>query len=144
MDKTYSLKDFTGHDLSGRKDMDNLVIEGSCFSNETPNAQIFPASLKNTIFVDCNLDNVFIPPGNTVKGGSTKFFQAQNDGNDWLLDPQTLQPLEPLDKVIYQKLGLSVDPADIPDVKQQKSVVQAKYEEIATAKAIAIKAIEDS
>lgn len=82
----YDNKDYTGCDLSDRRDMNNLVIHGLCLSNETPNAQVLPADLKGATFVRCNLDNVFIPAGNTLKNCSNRIFKAQQDGKDWEID----------------------------------------------------------
>lgn len=92
---TYSDKDFTGQDLSSRADMDGLFIENSCFSNETPRALVLPSTLSGTTFSYCNLDNVFIPTGNTLINCSNRFFRSI-DGVDWLLDPETLEPIESL------------------------------------------------
>lgn len=93
MSNQYSNKDFTGQYLVDKNDMDNLVIENSCFSNEIPNVHIFPESMVGVTFVDCNLDNVFIPPGNTIVNGSHRFFKVQDDGQDWIVDPDTLEPI---------------------------------------------------
>ena len=91
-DDTYSDKDCTGWDLSGRTDMSGIIIHGLCLSNETPNAAVLPPDLTGTTFLLCNLDNVFIPSGNTLIGGSNRLFQVQADGQDWLL--QTTAPLQ--------------------------------------------------
>lgn len=86
MTSPYDNKDCTGWDLSDRTDMDGLTIEGLCLSNETPNAQVLPLNLTGTTFVWCNLDNVYVPPGNTIgEGCSNRLFQVQADGQDWLL-----------------------------------------------------------
>ena len=82
----YSNKDFTGQDLSNRTDMNGLVIENSCFSQETPDREIFPKDLTGCTFIDCNLDNVFIPEGNKLENCSTRRFKAQDDGKDWIID----------------------------------------------------------
>lgn len=90
----YSNKDFTGQDLSNRDDMDGLTIEGSCFSHEKPNSECFPSNLSGVIFRNCNLDNCKIPDGNVLENCSHRFFQAQEDSQDWELDPATLQPIK--------------------------------------------------
>jgi hypothetical protein len=41
--------------------------------------------MTGTTFVNCNLDNCFIPPGNTVTGGSQRRYISNADG-DWLVD----------------------------------------------------------
>lgn len=142
-DKTYSDKDFTGHNLQDRKNMSGLLIVNSCFSQEIPDTVVFPADMTGTTFEDCNLDNVFIPPGNTVKRGTTKRFKVQNDGEDWLVDSHD-KPLEPLSKVIYQRLGLSIDPVDLPPDKAEISLITQTKIDLAQVKFDAIKAIEDA
>lgn len=136
-DPKYSFKDFTGHDLSDRKDMDNLTIEGSCFSHETPDAAVLPTSLKNTTFIDCNLDNVLIPAGATVIRGSTQRFQVQADGEDWVIDGKGT-PIEPVNKEAFDMLGLSTDPADIAPTDSGKCVTIQKILDISAAKETAI------
>lgn len=96
MSEKYSKKDFTGHDLSAETDMFGIEIIGSCFSQESPNRHIFPDEMSGVNFIDCNLDNCFIPEGNTIIRGSHRFFKVQEDGQDWLVDPITLEPIEPL------------------------------------------------
>ena len=78
-----SFQDFTGHDLSKRTDLTNLVIYGACLSQEIPDRQIFPIAMRDVTFIKCNLDNCFIPPGNTVIQCSQNRFKAQPDGKDW-------------------------------------------------------------
>lgn len=109
----YSNKDFTGHDLSGNTDMSGITIYNSCFSHETPNAQILPSNLIGTTFVSCNLDNVFIPSGNALTNSSNRLFKAQNDGNDWQINAQ-LQPTQPLNMATAIATGENTNPALIP------------------------------
>jgi len=85
-DEVYSNKDHTGHDLSDRKDISGIVIHGLCLSNETPNARVLPLDITGTTFLCCNLDNVFIPDGNTLINCSNRLFQAQEDGHDWIVE----------------------------------------------------------
>lgn len=87
-DPSYSHKDFTGQDLSDRN-LDGLTICGSCFSQETPDRHIFSDKMTGVTFLWCNLDNVYIPPGNTAKNCSQRIFKAQPDGEDWILDSAT-------------------------------------------------------
>ena len=84
-DDTYSDKDCTGWDLSDRTDMSGIIIHGLCLSNETPNAATLPPDLTGTTFLSCNLDNVFIPDGNTLINSSNRLFQVQADGQDWIV-----------------------------------------------------------
>lgn len=126
----YSHKDFTNHDLSDRLDMDNLIIENSCFSQERPKSKIFPPSLRGVTFIDCNLDNCEISPDNHAINCSRKSFQVQNDGEDWHIDPNTLQPLAPLNDKEFAKYGLSINPLDISPIRLEKSIIQLKIEEL--------------
>lgn len=110
----YSNKDMTGWDLSDRVDMNNLTIENLCLSQETPHAHVLPFNLTGVAFIACNLDNVFIPAGNTLSFCTTKTFKVQNDLEDWLVDSVTLLPIEPLSKDRFLARGLSINPIDIP------------------------------
>lgn len=114
VNEKYSRKDFTGWDMTANTDMSGIIIEGSCFSHEKPDSQVFPRDMVNTTFVDCNLDNCIIPEGNRVTGGSQRRFKVQNDLNDWLVD-DSVRPIKPLDHVALEKLGKPVPrPEDIP------------------------------
>lgn len=86
MINNYDNQDFTGQDLSDRTDMDGLTITGSCFSHEKPDSQCLPANLTGATFVHCNLDNIFIPVGNTAFECSARRFMAMEDGQDWEVD----------------------------------------------------------
>jgi hypothetical protein len=68
----YSFRDFTGQTFSGATDMNNIIIMGSCFSQQTVDTIVFPSNLNGTVFINCNMDNVSIPTGNTVLGGTHK------------------------------------------------------------------------
>lgn len=144
MSNAYSNKDFTGQDLSNRTDMSGLTIENSCFSNEQPNAMVFPDDMTGVTFVDCNLDNIFVPPGNSEVRGSHRYFQVQNDGEDWIVDKDTLEPIEPMNPRIFEMHGLSVNPKDIPGEVLPMSIVTLKKEAIEAAKtAVIAKAEQD-
>ena len=82
----YSNKDFTGRNLSQATDLDGQTIINSCFSQEIPDTHVFPDGMKNVTFINCNLDNCFIPSGNIVQGGSQRRFKVQQDGFDWIVD----------------------------------------------------------
>lgn len=129
-DQKYSFKDFTGHDLTANQDMSGITIEGSCFSHETPDSDVFPADMTGATFIDCNLDNCAIPPGNTVLRGTQKRFLVQNDLNDWIVDESNL-PVKPMiDEFIFEKFGLPVPtPDQIPtDFIRTEVVVKADFE----------------
>lgn len=81
----YTNADMTGWDLSDHTDMNGLIIEGLCLSQCAPR-NVLPASLTGVTFIDCNLDNVRIPSGNTRIRGSNRFYQVQDDGQDWEID----------------------------------------------------------
>jgi len=125
----YSFKDFTGWDLSDRTDMSGIIIEGSCFSHETPDSIVFPSIMTGTTFMACNLDNCFIPPGNTVQNNCSKRrFKIQNDLEDWICDRNNV-PVEPVGKKYFLQLGLSIDPASIPAIKQEICATTLKLRE---------------
>lgn len=124
----YSDKDMTGQDLSNNKDMNGIVIHNSCLSNEEPNAPMLPSDLKNVTFLACNLDNVFIPPGNTVIDCSMRKFKVQNDLRDWEIDDSN-KPTKILNEKSWIQQGFSVDPADIPaQFIRRERLIKADFE----------------
>lgn len=80
----YSFKDMTGWDLSARRDLNGQVIYASCFSQETPDREIF--QMTGVTFIRCNLSNVLIPPNNTAIDCQRVRFESQPDGKDWEVD----------------------------------------------------------
>ncbi len=138
----YSNKDFTGHDLSARNDMDGIVIHGSCFSNEELDAKSLPQNLVGTTFILCNLANVKIPAGATVIDCNTMRFKVQNDGEDWVVDSQN-KPVEPIAKKLFLMYGLSIDPLQIPPSKIPVPVLTKHVNDINTLKAVSLKLAED-
>lgn len=123
----YSFKDFTGQILKDRTDMSNQTIQGSCFSQETPDTHVFPEDMTGTTFIDCNLDNVYIPVGNTVQGGTQKRFIVQNDLRDWILDEND-NPIEPVSKEYWQENGYPVTPDCIPtDFLRREVLLNCDY-----------------
>lgn len=82
----YNFKDFTGQFLQDADFSGVTEIVRSCFSQEKPDTHVFPDDLSGVVFVDCNLDNVYIPPGNVTVNCSQRRFKAQDDGYDWLID----------------------------------------------------------
>lgn len=114
MPSQYDNRDLTGQSLYHAKDMGGLVIEGLCLSQEIPNSEVLPPDLECT-FVDCNLDNVLIPPGVTMIRCRNRLYQVQSDGSDWIIDPETYEPIEPLNPMDYMLYGLSMHPDDLPD-----------------------------
>ena len=128
-DDKYSWKDFTGRTLQDTKDLDNKIIFGSCFSQEIPDTKVFPDDMKNVIFVNCNLDNVYIPAGNTVIGSTQRRFKVQTDRSDWFVDNDN-KPIKPIDEDKYIELGLSTDPKDLPKDMMTESIIEKKQKEL--------------
>lgn len=122
-DDEYSFRDFTHRKLTDHgiieSDLSNKIIYASCFSQENPDSHIFPEDMTGVMFYNCNLDNVYIPPGNTVIGGSQRRFKVQNDLRDWEIDG-TDTPKEVINKEYWISQGYSVDPKDIPATKLEK------------------------
>ncbi len=53
------------------------------------------------------------------------------------------RPTEPVNKKMFEKLGLSIDPKNIPNQRLDKSVVAKKIEEKQAQKELEIKVIEE-
>jgi hypothetical protein len=127
MNETYSYKDYTGQDLSGISASEFAgTIKGSCFAQQwgvddtisaSGGKKIFPATITTT-FENCNLDNVEIPAGATVLGGTNKVIKEQNDLEDWVMeDKGGWQAKELIETRRHVKYSLSTDPLDIPAEK---------------------------
>lgn len=130
----YSFKDFMGQDFSsvGPTEFNNSEIVGSCFYQEgDPEQEIFPVGMIGVTFKRCNLDNVKIPAGNTVESDCChRCIKVQNDLEDWILDG-TNNPVEPVAKKIFIRLGLSIDPADIPtDFIREELLTKNDYDAV--------------
>lgn len=109
-------KDCTGWEFKSRPEYafaPGLVLDRHCFSQETPDADIFPEGMVGVTFLNCNLDNCLVPPGNTVVGGSQRRFEAQNDLRDWEVDAKNA-PVTVIDEEVWAKKGYSVAVEDIP------------------------------
>lgn len=134
----YSGKDFTGQSFASldADEFNNSEIIGSCFAQEAPYSSqgldvnppdpminVFPPSITGVTFTRCNLDNCNIPVGNTVSGGINRKIRVQNDLSDWILDGDN-KPIEPQDKKDRIKLSISIEPNDIPLVKQEKDILR--------------------
>jgi hypothetical protein len=123
INKEYSHRAFPYHGVSF-KDIDpaefnNTIIVNAGFYQEWQKGDkevmkdIFPDGMTGVIFRECNLDNVFVPEGNHIEGGSNRAIKVQNDLEDWLVDSKG-DPVEPLHKEKFLEAGVSIDPADIP------------------------------
>lgn len=110
----FSRKNFT-HAILTERNLDGLAIYASCFMHEEPDSEVFPENMTGVTFLNCNLDNVKIPPGNTVVGGTQRRFKVQNDLRDWEIDDDNL-PTRVLNEKHWVAAGYSVDPADIPEI----------------------------
>ena len=131
----YSHKLFKIKDLINDRDINNQVIYSSCFCCDKPESQMFPEDMKGVKFYNCNLDNCIIPDGNEVISGSVRRFKVQNDNEDWIIDRND-KLIEPINKKIFVKLGLSTDPKDIPKTKIKGCLTINKCDLIAASKRI--------
>lgn len=123
INEQYSFKDFTGHNLSNKENISG-VIYASCFSQETPDSEIFPLKLEGVTFIKCNLSNVKIPDGNTIIDCNTTRFCCQNDLRDWEVDLNG-KPTKLMNEKAEIRLGRSIDPKDIP-LEKLKSLNEIK------------------
>lgn len=114
-DEEWSGRNFAQRILRDAK-LDGKTVYASSFMQEKPDTQVFPDNMIGVTFVNCNLDNCVIPPGNTVIGGSRKRWRVQNDLRDWELDANN-QPVKVLSEKYWIRVGYSVNPADIPTRK---------------------------
>jgi hypothetical protein len=130
LNEKYSYKAFPTHGLSFKgvdaTEFNGTEIIGACFFQEWVEGDaevikdIFPNGMTGVIFTKCNLDNISIPVGNTVVGGTEKGIKVQNDLDDWTIDKGDKKALEPLNKEERVKAGVSIDPKDIPKTKLTK------------------------
>ena len=127
INKKHSYKDYTGQDLSKlpAAEFSNSTIKGTCFSQELIKSDdlvnVFPEGVENITFERCNLDNVLIPKKcDKTKCCTNKMFKVQADKRDWVIDPVTKEPIEPLNKKLYLKKGWSIDPKDIEKDKDKR------------------------
>ena len=124
MNSEFSQKDFTHQTVELPN---NINVYASCFSQEKVDTHVFPDDMTGVTFYNCNLDNCFIPLGNTVIGGKNRRFTVQNDGEDWVIDSQN-KPVEPVTKKRFLQLGLSIDPKDIPKQKVVEAITSKSIE----------------
>lgn len=111
----YSHKSLSHVNLTNADIPPGTKIRSSCFSREEPDSVIFPSDMTGVTFVNCNLDNIVIPPGNTLVDCSNKRFEVQNDLNDWIIDHND-DPVQLVNQVALEKLNLPIPtPDEIPD-----------------------------
>lgn len=95
---------------------EGTIVCRASLGSELPDTKKFSDVMRGVTFVEGNLDNVFIPIGNTVIGITPKKFKVQNDLRDWTIDSQGM-PLNVLNEEVWVEKGVSVDPREIPDKK---------------------------
>lgn len=119
----YSRKDFTGRTLIECTDLNGQYIHNSCFSQEQPNTRIFPDDMTGVKFEYCNLENVFIPMGNTVINCETRQYKVQNDLNDWEIDDNGY-PTTVINWLYFYKNNIPhPNPSDIPDHQVEDRII---------------------
>ncbi len=133
INEKYSYQAYPYHGVSFKevdvKEFNNTTIIGSCFYQEWTEGDvaivkdIFPNGMTGVVFQKCNLDNVLVPVGNVIMGGTNEKIKVQNDLSDWILD-KDLKPIEPMDKEFRLEKSISIDPIDIPLTKQEKDVFE--------------------
>lgn len=116
----YSFEDFTNQKFFDATDLNGSVVIGSCFyqdakgRNGDPRVGVFPSDMVGVTFIECNLDNVYIPSGNMVDPLCyCRRVKRQYDGELWILN-EDLDPVELLHKDRLLKLGINVSPKKIP------------------------------
>jgi hypothetical protein len=134
INKKYSYGNFTAATFTqlDPKEFNDTIIKGSCFFKDL-NAdgddkwqESFPKDMTGVIFDGCNLDNIYIDEiKNTILPTCThKLIKTQNDLMTWEIDEVTGKATKPLDTKMFDMLGLSKNPDDIPDTKLDKSVME--------------------
>lgn len=132
LNEKYSFKDFTKQTFVDvpAEEFNGTIIKGSCFAQEieyeNPHAMqnVFPAGMRDVTFVRCNLDNVDVVGNNVVmQDCANRRIKIQNDAEDWVLD-NAGNPVEPVAVKMYQRLGLSIDPANLPNTLREGSILR--------------------
>lgn len=90
------------------------IAEGGVASTADPRKSVFPDDMQGVTFIRCDLTNCHLPAGNTIGAGCcVSRVREQTDRSDWVVDDAG-RPVEPLDKKLRNRRGVSVDPADLP------------------------------
>ena len=131
MNGKYSYKDFLNKKFTDTpaEEWNDTEVIGTCFAQEKPKTKVFPDEIKGVTFTKCNLDNCIVPETCTINGGTHKWIGVQNDLEDWILD-ESLNPVEPVDKARFVRLGLSISPLAISASKLEIPATQAKRVEL--------------
>ena len=127
MDDRYMGQDYAGRGIADIEDGANVYM--SCFCHEEPDTAIFREDMTGVTFYNCNLDNVVIPKGNTVIGGTQNRFKRQNDAENWIVDENN-EVVEPFEKKRFIMEGRSIDPVSIPDEKLDEPLLATEYKEL--------------
>lgn len=112
--KSYANKDFVNINLPS-----GSTVYASMFMNEKLDMSIFPSTMTGITFLECNLDNIILPPGNLIINLYTyppKKFKMENDLRYWVLDEQG-KAKKLLEEDYWKNKGFSIDPKDIPAEK---------------------------
>lgn len=89
----FSWRDYTNQFLYDVGDqLNGETIRSACFSQRLPDTYVFPDDMTGVTFINCNLENCFIPPGNIVIDCLTRRVMTLEDGNDWIVDEEN-QPI---------------------------------------------------
>ena len=72
-----------------------IVYASSFYQQDSPESHVFRDDMTGVTFINCNLDNCFIPSGNTLNGCNNRRIKAQEDGRDWIVDENN-NPVTPL------------------------------------------------
>lgn len=133
----YSFQDFTNQNLRSATDLNGAVIIGSCFYQTCaadftgdPLRHIFPGDMRDVAFVECNLDNVYIPPGNTIRQCSHRRIKLMNDREYWFVG-EDLKPTQPIHEKRLKLLQENVDPKKIPTEKiSDANLLKKRFEQM--------------
>ena len=143
INETYSHKDLSGQTFLDRDpdEFSNTEIVGTCFAQEAEynanashsgstghvdtSVDVFPPGMHGVTFTRCNLDNCKVPgPPTTIDSRSShRKIRVMNDAEDWVLGANN-KPAEPVNKRLFVKHGLSVDPVDIPAERNMVSATR--------------------
>lgn len=125
VNEKYSRQDWTNRRFFDTfpAEWNGTIVDGACFYQEAvyvpmpvdPSRAVFPIGMTGVTFRRCNLDNCVVPVGNTVEAScSHRKIRVQNDRDDWVLDVAN-RPVEPVNRKARAKVGLTIDPRELPD-----------------------------
>lgn len=107
---------------------DGMNVYHSDFSKEIADIHIFRDDMKGVTFYNCNLDNIFIPEGNTLIGCTNDRMARQNDYRDWYIDEED-KPVKLVNEDQWIERGTWTDPARIPkDFHRIEKMTATQYQ----------------